>query len=179
MNTFQIGVIGSMADLGYDDKLKKIANDIGTEIANQNCLLVYGAEKDSDSLPTVAALASRQAGGLTVGITYDNNKQVYNKNAASVIVCTGLVRGGGRELVQALSCDGIIAISGGSGTLNEICVAYQANIPVVVMSNSGGWSDKLKNSFLDNRKRYQFKSARNPKQALEILIKMLQYREQL
>jgi len=41
-----------------------------------------------------------------------------------------------------LSCNALICIWG-SGTLNEIAIAYQANIPIVDLEGSGGWGDKL------------------------------------
>lgn len=70
-----------------------------------------------------------------------------------MIIATGLERGGGREFSLVLSCDAIIAISGGSGTLNEIVVAYQANIPVIAVAGTGGWADKLAGEYIDGRKR--------------------------
>jgi uncharacterized protein (TIGR00725 family) len=77
-------------------------------------------------------------------------------------------RGGGREFVLALSCDAVIAISGGSGTLNELTVAYQAGIPMVVVSGMGGWSDKLAGQFMDNRQRQMVLAAESPEQAVSI-----------
>lgn len=170
----QIGVVGSMADLNYSMNLEELAARIGQEIADTGYVLVFGAEKDADSLPTVAARAAVKAGGITVGITYERDKDIFAPEAASVVIATGLVRGGGREMVQALSCDGIIAIGGGSGTLNELAVAYQANIPAVVMLDSGGWSAKLAGQYLDERQRYRYASAKNAEQALKKLIKMIQ-----
>lgn len=49
------------------------------------------------------------------------------------------------------SCDAIVAIGGGSGTLNEITVAYQKKIPIFVMKGTGGWADKLADQYLDDR----------------------------
>ncbi len=177
MRQLQIGVIGSMADLDYPDSLRTMAAEIGREIAAARYVLVFGAEKDSDSLPTVAALAARRAGGMTIGVTYEKGLSIYSPGSASVVIATGLVRGGGREMVQSLSCDGIIAIGGGSGTLNELTVAYQASIPVVVLGNSGGWSSKLRGSYLDARRRYRYESAETASQALKCLLKMVKSKQ--
>lgn len=49
------------------------------------------------------------------------------------MVCTGMERGGGREFVLVSSCDAIVVVGGGSGTLNEMTVAYQKKIPIFVM----------------------------------------------
>lgn len=86
---------------------------------------------------------------------------------------SGLERGGGRELTLVLSCDAIIALNGGSGTLTEIAIAYQANIPVVVLENSGGWSEKLAGIYLDERRRIRIETASSPKEAVEKAIKLI------
>lgn len=169
MRRLQIGVIGSCSDLNYSGKAEKFARRIGEIVAQNNFTLVFGAEKDIDSLPTVAALTARAAGGETVGVTYEKGLDIFRPESASVVVATGLVRGGGRETSLMLSCDAVIAIAGGSGTLNEICVAYQAGIPVVVVDLFGGWSQKLAGSFLDGRERYEFKVARTPEEAIELI----------
>lgn len=161
----QIGVMGSAADLGYADVIEKLAYDIGGYVAKNNAILVFGAEKDTDSLSTAACRGAKAAGGLTVGITYGKDKAIWQEDA-DVIIPTGLDRGGGREFVLALSCDVVIAISGGSGTLTEIAVAYQANIPIVTLQGVGGWSDKLSNTFLDDRNRVKCISASSAEDAV-------------
>ncbi|HMS23463.1 MAG TPA: hypothetical protein PKB09_01505 [Candidatus Saccharibacteria bacterium] len=168
----QIGVIGSMADLNYSANLVKLAQEVGAQIAKAGYTLVFGAEKDFDSLSTIAARSAVVAGGVTVGVTYDKGLRVFDPNSATIIIATGLVRGGGREMVQSLSCDGIIAISGGSGTLNELAVAYQASIPAVVLGKTG-WSGKLIGTYLDGRKRYKYESASTATDALTKLLKMV------
>jgi len=169
MKKLQIGVIGSCSDLEYSDKAEKFARNIGKIISKRGYVLVYGAEKDINSLPTIAVLEAKKYGGMTVGVTYEKGMDLFENDAAEVVIVTGMVRGGGRETRLMLSCDAVIAISGGSGTLNEICVAYQANIPVVVIDLFGGWSKKLSNEYLDDRKRYKCLAAKSPSEALNIL----------
>ena len=53
------------------------------------------------------------------------------------MVCTGMERGGGREFVLVSSCDAIVVVGGGSGTLNEMTIAYQKKIPIFVMNGTG------------------------------------------
>ncbi|PLX20852.1 hypothetical protein C0584_03645 [Candidatus Parcubacteria bacterium] len=153
MKKFQIGVMGSAADLKYSKKIENIAKKLGEEIAKNDCILVYGAEKDSSSLSTVAAKAAKRMNGFTVGVTYGKGMDIWERNYADVIIASGMERGGGRELALVNSCDGIIAISGGSGTLTEILIAYQLNIPIVVIKGTGGWADQVADKFLDSRKR--------------------------
>ena len=87
---------------------------------------------------------------------------------ADVIIPCGLERGGGREMVLALACDAVISISGGSGTLNELVIAYQADIPMIALTGFGGWSDKLAGQYFDERKRRKVLKASTPEEAVEM-----------
>lgn len=165
----QIGVMGSAADLNYTEAVAQLAEDVGREVALANCTLIFGAEKDYDSLSTAAGRGARSVGGLTVGVTYGKGLKVFDE--ADVIVTSGAERGGPRESVLVLSCDAIICISGGSGTLTEMVVAYQGNIPIIALVGTGGWSDKLAGQFIDARKRQIVQTASTPKEAVALAIK--------
>lgn len=169
----QIGVMGSAADLNYSKELEDLAEQIGYLVARNNATLIFGAEKDYDSLSTAACRGAKKAGGTTVGITYNRGLDIFEKENVDVIISTGLERGGGRETALILSCDGIITISGGSGTLTEIAIAYQANIPIVAMNNTGGWSDKLSGQYLDERKRMKVEGVDTPDQAVELVLALI------
>jgi len=167
----QIGVMGSAADLKYTKNFEKKAEEIGYWVAKNNAVLIFGAEKDYDSLSTAACRGAKKAGGLTIGVTYGKSLNIYEKNV-DVVIASGLERGGGRELPLVLSCDAIIALNGGSGTLTEIAIAYQADIPVVVLENSGGCSEKLADQYLDSRRRIKIEVAKTPKEAVKKIIQL-------
>lgn len=168
----QIGVMGSAADLNYGDEVSKIAERVGELLAERGAIVVYGAEKDYDSLSTAAARGAKRKGGMTVGVTYGKGKDVWDKEGnTDVIIVTGIERGGGREFVLVNSCDAIIAISGGSGTLTEIAIAYQSNIPMIALTGVGGWSDKLAGQFVDARERRRVLAAATPEEAVEIAMR--------
>ena len=175
MRKYQIGVMGSVADLKYEKELEKIAETIGRLIAENGHTTVYGAEKDYDSLSTAAARGAKAANGLTVGVTYGRGKDIWDKNDnTDVIICSGLERGGGREFVLVNSCDALIAVSGGSGTLSELAIAYQLDIPCIVIENTGGWSDKLAGQFLDQRSRRKIIGAKSAEEAVAKILEILQ-----
>lgn len=175
MRKFQIGVMGSAADLNYSKEIEKIAERVGELIARKGHITVYGAEKDYDSLSTAAARGAKKANGLTVGVTYGKGKDIWDKeNNTDIIICSGLERGGGREFVLVNSCDAIIAISGGSGTITELAIAYQLDIPMVVVSGTGGWADKMANQFFDARKRRIVIGAKTPEEAVERAIQEIE-----
>lgn len=171
MRKLQIGVMGSAADLAYDKKVQEIAEEVGKLVAQSGAVLVFGAEKDCDSLSTAACRGAKAAGGLTVGVTYGKGKDIWEPEAADIVIASGLERGGGRETTLVLSCDVIIAISGGSGTLTELAVAYQADIPMVAVTGAGGWSDKLAGEYLDGRKRRVIYAAATPSEAVALALR--------
>ncbi len=167
----QIGVMGSAADLKYAKEVEQAAERLGELIAQKGGILFFGAEKDSDSLSTAACRGAKKANGLTVGVTYGKGKNIWEKEYADVIIPSGLERGGGRELVLVLACDAVIAISGGSGTLTELAIAYQADIPMVALKGFGGWSDQLAGNYFDGRKRRQVIMANTPEEAVKFAFK--------
>ena len=107
--------MGSAADLDYGNEVSMLAERVGELLAEHGATVVYGAEKDYDSLSTAAARGAKRKGGLTIGVTYGKGMDIWDKEGnTDVIIVTGLERGGGREFVLVNSCDAIIAISGGA-----------------------------------------------------------------
>ncbi len=171
---YQIGVMGSAADTKYTEEIEKIAEEVGGLIAQSGNITVYGAEKDYDSLSTAAARGAKKAKGLTVGVTYGKGKDIWDKEAnTDVLICSGLERGGGREFVLVNSCDGIIAVSGGSGTMTEMLVAYQLNIPIVVIKGTGGWAEEMADKYFDSRQRMKAIGANNPEEAVAKILELI------
>ena len=165
--------MGSAADLKYSNEIERRAFLIGKLIAENGSIIVYGAEKDYDSLSTAAARGAKSAGGITVGVTYGKGKNIWDTEGnTDVLIVSGLERGGGREFVLVNSCDAIIMISGGSGTRTEAAIAYQLNIPVVALTGTGGWADKLAGEYIDARKRFKVVPAKTPVQAVRLTLQL-------
>ena len=67
----------------------------------------------------------------------------------------GIVRtdlGSMRNHLVIRSADLVIAVSGGAGTLSEIAIAWQEKKPIAVLTGSGGWSEKLADQSIDQRR---------------------------
>ena len=173
MRKLQIGIMGSAQDLNYSVEAEKFARELGRLIAESGNILVYGAEKEYSSLSTNAAISASKNGGITYGVTGGKDKNIYGDFRPTILAPCGLEIGGGREFSLVLACDVIIAISGGSGTLTEMAIAYQANIPIVVVDIFGGWAEDLSNKYIDDRKRLKCISAKTPKDALKKALELL------
>lgn len=172
MEKIQIGIMGSAADLNYSKETLEFAKELGKKIAQSGNILVYGAEKEYTSLSTEAAKEASKYNGITVGVAGGKDKNIYGEFRPTVLINSGLEFGGGREFNLVLSCDVIIAISGGSGTLTEIAIAYQAGIPIIVIDKFDGWASKLSDQYIDDRKRLKCISAKTAEEALEKAIKL-------
>ena len=170
MKKIQIGIMGSAADLKYSDDALNFAKELGRLIAKSGNILVYGAEKEYTSLSTEAAKIATKNGGITIGVAGGKSKKIFGKFRPTVLINSGLEIGGGREFTLVLSCDVIIAISGGSGTLTEMAIAYQAGIPIIVVDKFGGWAEKLSDKFIDDRNRLKCISVKTPEEALNKAI---------
>ena len=164
--------MGSAADLNYGKEAEDFAKKVGKLIAESGNILVYGAEKEYTSLSTNAAMEASKNGGFTVGITGGKEKKIYGEFLPDVLIPCGLEIGGGREFTLVLSCDVIIAISGGSGTLTEMAIAYQAGIPIVTIPNFEGWSKKVNNTYIDDRNRLKCIEATTPEDAVKKAIEI-------
>ena len=85
-----------------------------------------------------------------------------------IVIPTGL--GVGRNLLVALGGQALIIISGGSGTLSEAAFAWQCGRPIVALSCSGGWADKLGGTRLDDRSRPAIEKASSPREAVKLAL---------
>ena len=176
----RVGVIGSASDQGYNDENSVVAQEIGVAIAKRGWVLMYGPERQMSSLPYLAAKACTEAGGTTIGVAHGSARApIYDPSAASVLIYTDTGGGGGREIVLVNSCDFVIAIGGGSGTLTEMGIAYMNYIPIVAMKHSGGWADKVAGEYLDAREKYRVAEAKSPEDALRIGLELYdQFKDQ-
>jgi uncharacterized protein (TIGR00725 family) len=151
----QIGVIGS-AGVDKTEMAEDFAKTLGEQIAKRGHTLVFGPELKPPSLSTIAARAAFENTGGTLAIALGRGKTAFfGVEYASAWVYPDHAGGGGREVTLANSCDGVIVLGGGVGTLIEIGVAYTNLVPIVLIENSGGWADKLIEPYLDSRKKIQ------------------------
>lgn len=171
--------MGSCSDLNYSKKIELFAEQIGEEIAKADCVLLFGAEKDLDSLSSAACRGAKRKGGMAIGITYGATIDGVVEKNADAIITAGMGRGGGREFILVSSCDAIICLNGGSGTLTEMAIAYQANIPIITLENTGGWSERLAGSFMDQRERVRVEAAATPEAAVLMAIQAVRAKHRI
>jgi len=173
MKKLQIGVIGSAGWEEYPNnkpnkKIYELAYETGQLIAQENAVLICGGK---GGIMEEACRGAKEKGGITAGIISGNIRNQTNKYV-DVEVVSGATNCGEESIIISM-CDAVIAIGGGSGTLQEIATAYRNRKPIVVLKGSGGWSNKVAGKYLDERELVKIELADSPKEALELILEKL------
>ncbi len=174
--SWQIGVIGSAGAEEYPEKMGItnknliIAQEIGKLLAKNNCVVVTGGK---GGIMEAAARGAKMAKGQTVGIISGSDRFTSN-DFTDIEVISGSAAAGFDEFLLVMMSDALIVIDGGAGTLEEMTIAYRNKKPIVVLGQSGGWAEKLADSFLDKRETIKIESAKNAKQAVVEALKSAQ-----
>lgn len=170
----QIGVIGSAGKEEYKDgggaskiMLEK-AEELGALLAQKGVIVVTGGK---GGIMEAASRGAKKYEGLTVGIVKGTTR-FASHTFVDVEVITGMAAGGLDELLLVLMCDAIIVVGGGAGTLQEITIAYRNRKPVVALTDTGGWTQKLAGQYLDERNTIKIKSAPTPRTAVSKALKL-------
>jgi uncharacterized protein (TIGR00725 family) len=99
-------------------------------------------------------------------------------NNADVMIFTGSGLKG-RNVVNIRSCDGVIFISGGTGTLNEFTIAYDEGKPIGILEGSGGITQfvkdiiKVSKPIARRKKHTKVIYDKNPKDLVKKLLEVL------
>ena len=143
----RIGVMGSAS--GYimrNPRSVEAAQEIGRQIAKQGCALINGA---CPGLPDEAAKGAKEAGGETFGVSpaisiishLQKYKSPIEHYDGFLFTGLGLMQ---RDILNIRSCNGVIILPGGTGTLNEFTVAYDEGKPIGVLTGLPGVSNHIK-----------------------------------
>src|SRR5437868_10718983 len=141
----KMGVMGSAAE-NLSKRRRKLAYDLGSAIADNNCITITGA---CPGYPLEAAKGANHTGGFVVGISPALSEREhierYNSPIAyhDVLIFTGsgLM---GREVVNIRSSDIVIILGGHSGTLGEFSIAYDEGNLIGVLLGTGGITTEIK-----------------------------------
>lgn len=167
MSALVIGIIGSAGDMVEGSRVDIIdaASRVGRGIAVAGAVLVSGG---TTGVMAGASRGAREAGGLTIGFLPDTDR-----SRASEFVDVAFPTGMGtvRNLLTPRVCDAVIMIGGGAGTLNELTIAYDFGTPVVAVTGTGGWADRIRpvlhdDRWLDERRSVALSFASTPEHAV-------------
>jgi uncharacterized protein (TIGR00725 family) len=121
-----VGVMGT-GDPG-DRALIATARELGAAIATEGWVLLNGGR--NSGVMDASALGAKTKGGLVIGILPDEGTAAASRHL-DVAIRTGM--GDGRNWINVLSSDVVIAMRGAAGTLSEIALALKAGRTVVLL----------------------------------------------
>jgi len=164
----RVGVIGQSGEI--PDKMYQLAEALGREIAGVGGILFTGG---TSGVMEAASKGAKSAGGLVVGILPGDDAEAGN-SFIDVPVTTGLMDDY-RSLMLVHTCDGLIMVGGGNGTLGELSAAYLNHKPVVILESSGGWAERVRQMafdgcYLDHRRTLKLEYASDATQAVALLL---------
>lgn len=159
----QIGVIGH--DSRASEKALSCAYEAGKEIARQGHVLICGGR---GGIMEQACRGCSEEGGTGVGILPSADGSDANPHV-KIQIRTGM--GFGRNSLVALSSDVLIVIGGGSGTLCEICFAWQTGKKIIALEGTGGVADQYAGKSLDGKRTDKIIPAKSAEEAVALALK--------
>jgi len=130
MRKITVGVMGGCT---ADERTAAGARELGRLIAVNGWVLVSGGRPTGVMQASVTGAS--EAGGLTVGVLYDADR---DEAAAGldIVIPTGM--GAARNVINVLASEVVVACRGTGGTLSEIALALRFGRPVVLLDFDPG-----------------------------------------
>ncbi len=122
-----IAVVGGSS---VDDRTYLVAKEVGRLLAEAGAVVINGGYS---GVMEAASLGASEAGGTVIDILQGTDRHEGNPHLTYAIA-SGM--GKGRNTIIAMTCDAMIAIDGGYGTLSEVAQALNHGRPVVAL---GSW----------------------------------------
>ncbi len=167
----QIGVMGPAEseypkDTELKDKICRIAERLGELLAEEGAIVFTGG---MDGVMELASKGAKSKGGITVG-TPGRTRNLSNKYIDIEVLTP--IDVGDFLFAGILSCDAIITIPGGAGTLAEVCIAYRNKKPNIIIEGINPDYDKMINNYLDEGKLVLTEGAKTPEEAVKKALEL-------
>lgn len=149
-------VVGVMGGSKVSDADYEMARELGGLIARRGWVLLNGGR--NKGVMAASAKGAKEAGGTVVGILPDRSTRKASPDLDIAIV-TGM--GDGRNVLNVLSSDVVIACPGALGTLSEITLALKNDKHVILLGR------KVEPSLEKLQRRGRLTTARTPGEAVD------------
>ena len=143
----KVGIMGSAGDAlpeGVAEELRAKAEGLGRAVAARGCVALTGG---TTGLPHLVGAAAQRAGALHVGVSPAEDEREHVEHyglpvaGTDVLIYTGFGLKG-RNVVLVRSCDVVVILRGGMGTLNELTIAHDEGRVVGCLTGTGGVADE-------------------------------------
>ena len=169
MKKLQIAVFGSDSD-HCSEKAKKIAKEVGKEIARAGAILLTGG---GEGVMKSASEGAHKENGIVIGILPGADKRDANAYC-NIIIPTEI--GFARGQVLANAADAAIVIEGAFGPRNEVGETYWRLIPTIAIPSSGGTAAEVANTYLDKRRIMKVGSQESAQEAVKEAVRLARNR---
>ncbi len=161
------GIISVIGASDIDTKTEEITFEIGRLLAQNKFIVACGG---LSGVMEAVCRGAKEENGLTIGIIPHVEKSMANKYIDIVIPCPFSQA---RNIVVVLCGDACLAISGKAGTLSEICFAWIYQKPILALTSVKGWSSKIANQKLDDRRLDMVYGVETPLEAITKIKELL------
>jgi len=151
-----VGVMGGGEATPPEDC--KVAYRLGKLIASEDWVLLNGGRPAG--IMEASARGAKENGGLTVGILPDDSS-CFACKYIDIPIVTGM--GDGRNYINVLSSDVVVALPGKAGTISEIALALKNRKKVILLNFDVG---KLFDFYMEEGLLY---TAGTPEEAIRII----------
>lgn len=151
-----MGVMGGGE--GASPEACRAAYQLGRLIAAEGWILLNGGRPAG--VMEASAKGAKENGGLTVGILPDRDS-CFASEYIDIPIVTGM--GDGRNYLNVLTSDVVVALPGGAGTVSEIALALKNRKTVILLGFDPG---RLFESY---REEELLKSAATPEEAVKLI----------
>ena len=149
-------VVGVMGGSMASEEVFAVAHRLGSLIARRGWVLLNGGR--DTGVMAASARGAKEANGIVIGILPDRTTGKASPDLDFAVV-TGM--GDGRNVINVLSSDVVIACAGALGTMSEVALALKNDKRVILLGlEVGAEFDKY-------RRRGQLSSAADPAEAVE------------
>lgn len=133
-----VGVIGSDDHVGEEIGTSALAHaeELGRLLAGVGAVVISGGR---GGIMEAVSKGAYVEGGLVVGLLPGFDRSDANR-FLTLPLCTGM--GAVRNHLTIAASDVVVMLAGSTGTLNEATIAYGKK-PLIVVTGTGGWSDRL------------------------------------
>ena len=165
-------LVSVMGGAQVSEEVKQQAEELGHALARRGLSVLCGGRsgvmeavckgvQDERAQAQAHELATKV---VTIGLLPDKDTSLVNPYVDFAIP-SGM--GFSRNSVIAMGGEVAIAVSGSSGTLSEIALAWQFGKPVAAMASSGGWSAELAGRALDAKRAGEIFAAKDAEAAAD------------
>lgn len=128
---FIVGVMGGGDNVSPENWA--LAYRLGKLIAQEGWVMLNGGRPTG--VMEASAKGAKDNGGLTVGISPDSSSRGAS-SYIDIVIVTGM--GDGRNYLNVLSSDIIVALPGKAGTVSEIALALKSRKKVILLNFDPG-----------------------------------------